>query len=239
MNRLTFAGFLARYFQVTCRPLYQLVILLPLIATYELGRLVIQNPIHSGREIVARRLINLALQWFGMDATWLAGVVFLGILVYMHSRARRVPEWRTSFALLMILESAVLALPLLMLSKTMLFAGAASAPMCLQAIGSAVYEEFLFRFLLLGALLWLLRAKLGVRKFATDTALVVAVGILFSLFHFRPVSSEVFAVGPFVYRALAGAYLGGIFISRGIGIAVGAHAVHNLAVLLSGGWILV
>lgn len=224
-------GIIAKYLPLPRTALYNLVLLFPLIATYEFGRLVLQSPIAPGRELVARSIVNGAFQWFGFNASWLAAVAFLAILVMQHAKARQVPTLRWPFVLLMLAEILVLAVPLLVLSRTMLLASGVSAAVCLQALGGAIYEEMLFRFFLLGGLLWLVRNKLRIRMFAVDTALVIVVAALFSAIHLQPIGAEPFAIGPFTYRLLAGAYLGAIFVARGIGVAIGAHAIHNLAVV--------
>lgn len=59
--------------------------------------------------------------------------------------------------------------------------------------------------------------------------------MLFSLYHLtgQQLSGKVaFPWAAFIFRMLAGVYLGGLYVCRGFGIAVGTHAVWNLWVAM-------
>jgi membrane protease YdiL (CAAX protease family) len=101
----------------------------------------------------------------------------------------------------------------------------------LTGIGAGVYEEFLFR---LAAISLLLLVSVDVLRGAKRPMVAVAVvltSVLFSLYHF--IGPESFDGYKFVFRAAAGAYLAGLYILRGFGVAVGAHACYNVAVALT------
>jgi len=95
-----------------------------------------------------------------------------------------------------------------------------------QSVGAGIYEEFIFRLLFVGLGLLVFSKLLGLRRDWVAVAAVVVSAVLFSLYHL-PTDRAVFYV-------LAGIYLGSLYLFRGYGIAVGAHAAYNIyAVLIS------
>ena len=98
------------------------------------------------------------------------------------------------------------------------------------AIGAGVYEEFLFRLLLIGGAILLLTKVLGIRRSKVAIGAAIVAGIAFSLYHFGP---HQFVFSAFVIRALAGVYLGGLYLYRGFGIAVGAHVAYDIYAALA------
>ena len=100
------------------------------------------------------------------------------------------------------------------------------------AVGAGIYEEFLFRVMLISGLtgiigfvfLWGERA----RKIA---ALIIAAGI-FSAFHFVGDYGDYFSMELFLLRFFAGIILGALYFSRGFGITAYAHSIYDLFVLI-------
>ena len=69
---------------------------------------------------------------------------------------------------------------------------------------------------------------------------VIALGlsaIVFSLYHPQVWAGATMTSQllwrPFLFRALAGGYLSGVFLLRGYGITVGAHVVYNVYIVLA------
>ena len=109
-------------------------------------------------------------------------------------------------------------------------------PRLVTAVGAGIYEEFLFRLWLICLSLLVFVDLLKLRREAVASVAVVLGGALFSLYHFsgEQMAWEVFPWGLFVFRAMAGWYLGALFCLRGFGITVGAHALFNVFVVLTG-----
>jgi membrane protease YdiL (CAAX protease family) len=107
-------------------------------------------------------------------------------------------------------------------------------------LGAGIYEELLFRLMLLPATIALLRTARLSRQASLPTA-VVLTSLMFAAAHYRmdaplglPVGwtcGEPFTPLGFVFRFAGGASLATLFAYRGFGIAVGAHAVYDLLVL--------
>lgn len=230
-------GALAAYLRATRQPLYNLIFLFPLVGTYVLGSLIAARTGWEPRGLVAERLIGAACGWIGLQGAWVAGALLLGTLLAWHLTTRR--GWQVHLAVfpMMVVEAAVLTIPLLVLHALLLQIGGGElrgwTARSLQALGAGLYEELTFRLLLVGGLIWLVRR--GLRwKTTLATTLVVLIGaVLFSAAHVLPVGSEAFDWTRFIHRAFAGAYLGAVFLQRGLGIAVGCHVGHNLLLLAS------
>ena len=60
---------------------------------------------------------------------------------------------------------------------------------------------------------------------------MILAAVAFALAHVQPVGGETFAWLPALTRTVAGCYLGLLFLGRGFGLAAGAHAAHNAAVV--------
>jgi membrane protease YdiL (CAAX protease family) len=101
------------------------------------------------------------------------------------------------------------------------------------AIGAGIFEEFLFRFLLLGGIAALfIRGLRCPRKFAFAVAILMS-SCVFSFAHHAAshIGSEPWDLGVFSIRALLGGLIGLLYCWRGLGIVVYTHALYNVAVL--------
>lgn len=97
--------------------------------------------------------------------------------------------------------------------------------------GAGVYEELVFRVLLLG-LLMLVFTKLFHMEHAHGAVWSVVIGaVIFSAFHH--IGGEPFALGVFLQRVLAGVYFASIYFTRSFGIAAASHALYDILVGLS------
>jgi hypothetical protein len=101
-------------------------------------------------------------------------------------------------------------------------------------IGAGIYEEFIFRLVMIILLMIVLQDLLGVPK---RTAIVVSVLIsagLFSLHHHVFIingavqTGDPFSVPRFLFRFLAGVYFAVLFAVRGFGVAAGTHAWYDV-----------
>ncbi|WP_375154909.1 CPBP family glutamic-type intramembrane protease [Stratiformator vulcanicus] len=108
-------------------------------------------------------------------------------------------------------------------------------PRALAFVGAGIYEEVLFRLLLLPAFYLGFRAMQAGVLGSTILA-VLASSLAFSLAHYVGPAGESIVPFTFLFRTLAGIFFATLFFARGFGITVGAHAVYDLivGVLLAG-----
>lgn len=223
------------YWRATREPLYGLLFLFPLVAIYEFGTLILRTTAGAGDQLVAHELINSFLHFFGAKGAWLPGIALILTLLIWHLLARNTWHIQGWAMPLMLVESVIFAAPLLVITQLRLSAGggidSALVQQMILAIGAGIYEELVFRLYLITGIMLLLVDVCRVRRSVGIVVAVALPALLFAFCHVHPIGIENFAWGPFLARTAAGVYLSILFISRGLGIAVGCHAAHNIVLL--------
>jgi hypothetical protein len=99
-------------------------------------------------------------------------------------------------------------------------------------IGAGIYEELVFRLLLICGLMILLQDLLGLSHKHAIILSVAFSSALFSVHHhidfLTGQQSSEFSTAAFVFRTLAGVYFAILFAIRGFGITSGTHAFYNI-----------
>ena len=213
----------------------------PLLAVYEAGLLLGESELRNGADALLRQAFLLA---FGPAGRFCFGAGILVLLLgslWLAVR-ERLPAHRLAVPLAFegMLFGAILG-PLSLVLRGGLSLSASLDPespalRTLLAIGAGVYEELAFRLVLLSAL-FVLALRIGApfgggRGSALLVALCVS-SLGFAAFHHVGAYAEPFTWNAFLFRAIAGGVLGGIFVARGIGVAVYAHAFYDLLFLAS------
>ena len=171
------------------------------------------------------------------------GILIAAVLVLWQIASRRKWEVRLGTLLGMLLESACIAVVLALLVVLVLDPYLIAADMkplppsvyggltfqeVVLRVGSGVYEEFVFRFVLVGFLALLVAGTLGVKwKMGMPVAVLLS-ALIFSGSHFVGSGGCPFDWVSFISRAFAGAFFGLVFHLRGFGIAAGGHVLYNL-----------
>ena len=99
----------------------------------------------------------------------------------------------------------------------------------LGMVGAGVFEEFVFRLVLLTGVSALCHA-MRMPTIAARSLAVAGTSLAFSLAHHLGEPAGAFSGALFVFRWLAGVYYAGVFLLRGFGIAVGTHVAYDLFV---------
>jgi len=229
------------YFEASRRPLEILFFLLPFIALYEYELVrVLRSPeglVTNGAHLGILRLFDA----LGFDAVALSlpGVLIVAILVGWHA-AQRGP-WIVDLGVVarMFLESIALAVPLLVFAQLVVRALPAAGvddfgalPLGARiavSIGAGIYEELVFRLILI----WLLvTALVDLAGFSRRTAVPVAVGLsalAFAIYHPIHAADGSLVGQRFAFYLGAGVYFGVVFLMRGFGIVVATHALYDIA----------
>ena len=101
-------------------------------------------------------------------------------------------------------------------------------------IGAGIYEELVFRLVLICLLMMVFQDVLGVSKVASIVLSITIAAVLFSAHHHIFIVNghlkfgEPFTLIKFLFRSLAGVYFAVIFALRGFGITAGTHAFYNI-----------
>jgi membrane protease YdiL (CAAX protease family) len=99
----------------------------------------------------------------------------------------------------------------------------------LRYIGAGIYEEVLFRLVLFSGLLLMFRVVLMPWIIAMPLA-AVAGALLFAAAHHIGPYGEPMRADYFLFRAVAGLFFTFLYVFRGFGVAVGAHAGYDVLV---------
>tara|TARA_Y100001980_G_C14153442_1_gene35238 strand:+ start:66 stop:425 length:360 start_codon:yes stop_codon:yes gene_type:complete len=99
------------------------------------------------------------------------------------------------------------------------------------AIGAGIYEEILFRVLLIFLLNYTFALVFQWNNYLKTGISIIFASVLFSLFHFIGEFGDYFSFNIFMVRFLAGIALGILYSSRGFGITAWTHSLYDLIVL--------
>jgi hypothetical protein len=237
----------ATYWNDSRRPLSVLIFLLPLILVYELGLALV---LRSDRGVVTNYAHEMLLRFFeqfGLSAAgglYLGGVVIIVVLLVWHLLNR--DPWQVNFGTIgtMAIEAIALTLPLLVLGQLIaraaspLFAGPDqfdsldAVSRLTISVGAGLYEELLFRMLLIALLHTVMVDMIGASHQLGLTLAVVVSAAAFTWYHPLADASGRLSTPKLAFYFLAGLYFGAIFALRGFGIVVGVHALYDVVTSL-------
>ena len=204
--------------------------------------------------------IKQALASLGVQGALLLGavVIVIGGVVFWMERERRPPLEARYFGGIVV-ESLVYAVVLAFLVSGLVgavfgaalgiapeAAGGASGGVLLAAqsamrqlslplqlalsIGAGLYEELVFRVLLVGGLFLVLKKLVADQRVAYAVA-AVAGALVFSAVHYMGSLGDAFELSSFTYRFVFGLALNGVFLLRGFAVAAWTHALYDVLVV--------
>lgn len=260
-TELTLPDHEPEYWAETQRPLSSLVFLLPLLVGYEAALISASDGATAGLRNGADAWMRGWLLQAGIRFPWVLPVGVAAGLLGWHLVRRDAWRVRLHTQLGMLAESLLFALLLIICGQTlhMAFATGSTPAACLAQVelsaaqirtisylGAGLYEESLFRLLLLPGLYGLGRL-LRMGRGPSGFVAVVASSLIFAAAHYLP--SDGSALSPasyacametvrshselwygFAFRGMAGIAFGTLFVLRGFGVTVGSHAFYDVLV---------
>jgi len=239
------------YWQASRAPRYSLLFALPLLIFYQvLTALAPPGPggmgVRNGADVILESVfVWLAGAW-GPRLFMLCLIGAGAWLIAKDLRANR----NLSPAVLggMLLESVVLSLVfgIVVGGLTAALLGAPPPPLTVAftvqhlsrwtllmlSLGAGIYEELLFRVVLVGLLAWGAKRLLGLRPLVAGIAATVLGALVFSAFHYIGPFGDRFEVYSFVFRTIAGLFFSGLYLLRGFGMTAWTHALYDVLLLL-------
>ena len=242
------------YWEISRRPLTSLAFIAPILIAYELGVLTLgPDALRNAADVWSRQFLRL----LGFGQYFLLPLLVCGVLIGWHHLRRDPWSIRRRVVGIMWLESLAFGVALLVLAQLMgRFVSAASVPAFLASsgersawskfigyLGAGFYEELLFRLILLSGIA-LAAKQAGLNRRGSLLTAVGITSLLFAAVHYRfEISLFGWTIGPqygdpfswfsCLFRIAAGLFFGCLFVLRGFGIAVGAHAIYDILVLLT------
>ena len=230
------------------RPLNQLVLIGALLLFFH------AFSAKLGSTLLVPEYLRYVFSMMGVAGKYLPAAVILAVLGGQHLVQQNLLKNRhkglrnrhrvSFFAIVgMILEGAVSILPLVaahwMTGKVSVMAqisgdNHATLRGVLESVGAGVYEEFLFRMILISIALLIFTDAMKRKEDRVIIGAIIVSGILFALCHFSVAQLSGDASmnwSRLVFLALAGMWWGVLFIWRGFGVAVCSHICWDLLVV--------
>lgn len=239
-------SFAADYWRSAPKPLESLAFITPLLLAYEGSLLVLGSQATlNGADYWLRQL----LEAIGFSQYFLLPLLTISWLLAAHhlSHAPWHCSWKT--VAVMGLEAGIAAVGLRLLAEVGSYfsseivlqtGGQRPVGQLCSYLGAGIYEEFVFRLLLIPVLAAILQAC-GWRDVSRWTAAIFLSSLCFAAAHYEwqlpwgdgwRFPGETFQVPSFLFRTGAGLFFGVLFLKRGFGIVAGTHAFYDLLV----GW---
>ncbi len=100
------------------------------------------------------------------------------------------------------------------------------------SLGAGIYEELLFRVVLVSLFAWVARRVFGFRPLIAGTSATIAGALVFSAFHYIGPYGDAWQVYSFVFRTIAGLFFSALYLTRGFGITAWTHALYDVFLVL-------
>ncbi len=226
--------------------------ILPLMVLYELAITLSGSSVKNTADVI----VKTPLELFGRNGTLIFNLIIISIFFYaafhLDKDKKHVSGLSVRIYTLMFLESVIYALllgqasqflvnqfmPSILLKRdcfaTLAMTGSLSVRGIgiILSIGAGVYEEIVFRLLLLSALYFVFVRMCRINDGIGGFLSIVIGAIIFSSMHYIGALSDTFSTESFLFRFMAGLILSTIFIFRGLGIAVYTHALYDVWLVL-------
>jgi hypothetical protein len=242
---------LQEYLKASREPRYSVMFALPLWLLYEGLAAAMSQSSYAGIRNGADVLLKTVFVTFGGKT----GVTVFGLLLVAIGAALVIRDYRANGSILprvfatMMAESVVYAallgtvvstLTALLLHPGLAIQSGGAAQLGLNtqlvvSLGAGLYEELVFRVLLVGGITGIGLALGWKRPLALGVA-VVGSALVFSGFHYVGPLGDTLTVSSFTFRAVAGLLLSGLYVFRGFGITAWAHALYDICLSLMGIW---
>jgi hypothetical protein len=240
------------YWRASRAPRYSLTFAFPLLVAYELLAFLLSHDaltgVRNGADVLLKSLF-VALG--GRNGLIAFGIVLVGTVVVLVWRdIRRSGALELRFFPVMAAESVLYGLVFGLVAGTLtgiLLHGlaASAARLWLQetstlslparlmiSLGAGIYEELLFRVLLVGSLAWLARRALGWGPAAAGLSATILGALIFSAFHYVGPYGDRLELTSFTFRAIAGVLFSALYLLRGFGITAWTHALYDVFLTL-------
>lgn len=236
------------YWWASRAPRYSLLFALPLLLTYEVLAATLSDGaragLRNGADVMLQRLFVVLAGRDGPLIFW--GVLIVGGLAIVLRDWRRHPGGlMVRVFALMFVEAAVLAVAcgVVVGAVTTRLLGALAIQdgtvaalgwptRVMLSLGAGLYEELLFRVLLVGLLAFAARRVFGWLPLASGTLATLLGAIIFSAFHYVGPYGDQLEVFSFTYRMVAGLFFSALYLLRGFGITAWTHALYDVLVLV-------
>ena len=231
---------MSNYWRYSRSAYYSAVAALPLLVIYEI-LIVLSQSRYWGIRNAADVWIRTFLMAFDLQAQHLTFVLIgisLALIPIAKSRARGI-KLKANYFALMFAESLAFSLVLGVVLQSILRMGGLSSggpgsglmQNLALSVGAGLFEEIIFRVILLN-LLFLLLSPLLKKKVVAAVFSVLLASFLFSLSHYVGTIADAWELYSFMFRWAAGLLFTVLYFVRGFAITAYTHALYDIWVLV-------
>ena len=228
------------YWRYSRSAYYSAVAALPLLVIYEVLIVLSQSRYWSIRN-AADVWIRTFLMAFDLQAQHITFVLIgisLALIPIAKSRARGI-KLKTNYFALMFAECLAFSLVLGVVLQSILRLGGLSSggpgsglvQNLALSVGAGLFEEIIFRVILLN-LIFLLLSPLLKKKIVAVVVSVLLASFLFSLSHYVGTMADTWQLYSFMFRWAAGLLFTVLYFVRGFAITAYTHALYDIWVLV-------
>jgi hypothetical protein len=242
------------YFDVSRSPRYSVLFALPLLLAYEALAAALSGPgssqVRNGADVLLKEAF-IAVAGRNGPLIFIAAVIGIGIWFIARDIRKTKQGVRPlvfggmlaesiAFAAVFGVVIGTITVKLLGSLHVLSMMGASVQPIArmswatrlMLSLGAGLYEELLFRVLLVSALAALARAAFGwgVRGAGVFATLIGA--LIFSAFHYIGPYGDPFRLTSFTFRAISGVAFSALYLTRGFGITAWTHSLYDAFLLL-------
>jgi hypothetical protein len=236
------------YWRDSRAPRYSLLFALPLFILYQILAALAPpdagGGLRNGADVILQTLFTRIAGSRG-PLVFMVCLVAAGLWLVVRDVRKHDRDLRPAVLVLMLVEATVLALlfggvvSLItsgILHATTLLPPAQLAPLgpgtrVMLSLGAGLYEELLFRVLLVGTLAWAGRRLLGFRPLVAGLWAALLGALVFAAFHYIGPYGDRLEAYSFVFRTIAGLVFSALFLTRGFGITAWTHALYDVFLL--------
>jgi hypothetical protein len=226
-------------------PLLSFIAVIPLVLIYE-GVMFIRfqsdsEGIRNGADILIKRLLS-EIGFYGIEAGIVLFLIVFIMVKWLHNIHFDESDINYGAVPLMIGEGLIYALVIfyILIQLDISYTHVNRADHALNiaySCGAGVYEELVFRAVLMYGLYLMLRTFNNIEWLSWTSAILISTGIFVSL-HYIGEFRYPFEWHTFMVRFAVSLLLSLIFLFRGFAVAAYTHAFYNLSLIYLGGIIL-
>ena len=242
------------YFDVSRSPRYSVIFALPLLLAYEALAAALAGPrsasqIRNGADVLLKEAF-IAVAGRNGPLIFITAVIGIGIWFVARDMKRTGQGVRPLVFGAMLAESIALAamfgivigfvtMKLLGSLHAAAIAGTATpiaqmswSTKLMLSLGAGLYEELLFRVLLVSALAAGARTVFGWGMRGAGVFATLVGALIFSAFHYIGPYGDPFSLTSFTFRAISGVAFSALYLLRGFGITAWTHSLYDAFLLL-------
>ena len=231
---------MSNYWRYSRSAYYSAVAALPLLVIYEI-LIVLSQSRYWGIRNAADVWIRTFLMAFDLQAQHITFVLIgisLALIPIAKSRARGI-KLKANYFALMFAECLAFSLVLGVVLQSILRLGGLSSggpgsglmQNLALSVGAGLFEEIIFRVILLN-LIFLLLSPLLKKKVVAAVVSVLLASFLFSLSHYVGTMADTWQLYSFMFRWAAGLLFTVLYFIRGFAITAYTHALYDIWVLV-------